>query len=142
MGANPNRISSPFARPAQTNRLRALLRDGCDRDRDLARARLSDTVLAGLARRHQPRDASRALAVRHAEIRRLALALRDASRALKANRAELDVIVSEMVPGLTSRPGIGPVSAARAIVSFSHAGRCRHEAGFRPTGRHQPDRGI
>jgi transposase len=58
------------------------------------------------------------------------LALREASRALKANRAALDAIVSEIAPGLTSRPGIGPVSAARAIVSFSHAGRCRSEAAF------------
>jgi transposase len=115
---------------AQANRLRALLRDGEDHDLNLARARFTDTVLAGLARRRQPRDATRVLAVRHGEIRRLALALRDASRALKANRAELDAIVSEIAPGLTSRPGIGPVSAAQAIVSFSHAGRCRHEAAF------------
>ncbi len=56
--------------------------------------------------------------------------MRDASRALKANRAELDTIVSELVPGLTSRPGIGPVSAAQVIVSFSHPGRCRHDAAF------------
>jgi transposase len=115
---------------AQANRLRALLRDGDDQDTDLARARLSDTTLAGLARRRPPRDASRARAVRHAEIRRLALALRDAARALKANRAELDAIVSDLAPGLTGRPGIGPVSAAQAIVSFSHAGRCRHDAAF------------
>jgi transposase len=32
--------------------------------------------------------------------------------------------------GLTSRPGIGPVSAAQAFVSFSHPGRCRNEAAF------------
>jgi transposase len=115
---------------AQTNRLRALLRDGEDRDRDLARAHLSAAVLAALARRRPPRDASRAQAVRQGEIRRLALALREAGRALKANRAELATIVNELAPGLTSRPGIGPVSAAQAIVSFSHPGRCRHEAAF------------
>jgi transposase len=114
----------------QANRLRALLRDGDDRDHDLARAHFSDAVLAGLGRRRQPRDASRALAVRQGEIRRLAAALRNASRTLKANRAELDAIVGDLVPGLTSRPGIGPVTAAQAIVSFSHAGRCRSEAAF------------
>ena len=114
----------------QANRLRALLRDGDDTDRDLARAPLSGTALAALARRRQPASASRAHAVRHAEIRRLALALRDAARTLKANRAELDAIVSDLAPGLTSRPGIGPVSAAQAIVSFSHPGRCRHDAAF------------
>jgi transposase len=114
----------------QTNRLRALLRDGDDTDRRLARARLGDAVLAGLARRRQPREATREQAVRHGEIRRLALALRQAARALKANRDQLHAIVNELVPGLTDRPGIGPVSAAQAIVSFSHPGRCRNDAAF------------
>jgi len=115
---------------AQTNRLRALLRDGDDTDRRLARARLTDTTLVGLTRRRQPREASREQAVRHAEIRRLTLALRDAGRALKANRAELHAIVNDLAPGLTQQPGIGPVTAAQAIISFSHPGRCRHDAAF------------
>jgi transposase len=115
---------------AQTNRLRALLRDGNDSDRQLARARLSDSVLATLARRRQPREASRDQAVRHAEIRRLAIALREAARAIKTNRVEVHAIVNDIVPGLTKHPGIGPVSAAQAIVSFSHAGRCRNDAAF------------
>jgi transposase len=115
---------------AQTSRLRALLRDGDDRDRDLARSHLNGTILAALARRHRPRDASRAQAVRHGEIRRLALALRDAAQALKATSAQLTAIVSYLAPGLTDRPGIGPVTAAQAIVSFSHPRRCRHDAAF------------
>ena len=115
---------------AQTNRLRALLRDGDDTDRRLARARLNNAVLAGLARRRQPRKTSRAQAVRHSEIRRLALALREAGRALKANYDQLRAIVNDLAPGLTDRPGIGPVSAAQAIVSFSHPGRCRNDAAF------------
>jgi transposase len=58
------------------------------------------------------------------------VALREANRVLKANRAELAAIVDDLVPGLTDRPGIGPVSAAQTIVSFSHAGRCRSDAAF------------
>ena len=69
---------------AQTNRLRALLLGGDDTDRQLARGRLSEATLASLARRRPPRDASREQAVRHAEIRRLTLALREAARELKA----------------------------------------------------------
>ena len=114
----------------QTNRLRALLRDGDDTDRRLARARLTDTVLATLARRRLPPHASRQQAVRHSEIRRLALALRQAARALSTNRAELAGIVCDLAPGLLDQPGIGPVSAAQVIVSFSHAGRCRSDAAF------------
>ena len=72
---------------AQINRLRALLLGGDDTDRTLARGALTEIRLAGLARRQPPRETSREQAVRHAEIRRLALALREAARALKANRA-------------------------------------------------------
>jgi transposase len=114
----------------QTNRLRALLRDGDDTDHRLARARFTDTTLANLARRRPPREASREQAVRHAEVRRLALTLREAGHALKTNRSELATIVNDLAPGLTNRPGIGPVCAAQAIVSFSHPGRCRNDAAF------------
>ena len=118
------------AATAATNRLKALLRGGDDADRQTARGRLTDPVLAQLARRRPPRDATREHAIRHAEIRRLALALRQAARQLTANRAHLEQIVAELAPGLTDRPGIGPVSAAQAIVSFSHPGRVRHDAAF------------
>ncbi len=115
---------------AQTNRLRALLLSGEDTERDLARATLTDAVLATMARRRAPRDASREQAVRHGEIRRLALAVRAARQALTINRAQLHTIVDEMAPGLTERRGVGAVTAAQAIVSFSHIGRCRNDAAF------------
>jgi transposase len=118
------------AHTAQTNRLRALLLGGDDTDRQLARAALPDTVLAALARRRSPRDADRAQAVRHGELRRLAIAVREGGRALKANRAQLHAIVDDLAPGLTDRRGVGPVSAAQVIVSFSHPGRCRSDAAF------------
>jgi transposase len=118
------------AATAHANRLRALLRDGSDHDRDLARGRLNGTVLATLARRRPPPAATRHQAIRHAEIRRLARAHRDTTQALKTNKAQLTQIITAVAPGLTSHPGIGPVSAAQAIVSFSHPGRCRHDAAF------------
>ena len=68
--------------------------------------------------------------MRHAEIRRLALAVRESARALKAHRAQLQAIVNELAPGLTDRRGVGPVTAAQSIVSFSHFGRCRSDAAF------------
>jgi transposase len=138
----------------QTNRLKALLRDGDDADRRLARGKLTTPRLSELVKRRQPREASREQAVRHAEIRRLALALREAGRVLKTNRGELAAIVNDLVPGLTDRRGIGPVSGAQAIVSFSHPGRCRNDAAFAnlagtspteassgPTVRHRLNRG-
>ena len=115
---------------AQTNRLRALLLSGEDRDRQAARGTLTDTVLTQLARRRLPADSSREQAVRQAEIRRLALALHEKTQQLKGNRKQLQVIVDDVAPRLTDRHGIGPVSAAQAIVSFSHPGRCRSDAAF------------
>src|SRR3954447_16987124 len=62
------------ASTAQTNRLRALLLGGgTDIDRDLARGVMSDAVLTGLAGRSLPAEADREQAVRHGEIRRIAL---------------------------------------------------------------------
>jgi transposase len=116
---------------AQTNRLKALLRAGeQDRDRELARGKLSQATLCALAKRRLPAHASRAEAVRHGEIRRLAVAIRDAAGALNANRRQLAAIVNDLVPGLTDRRGIGPVCAGQAIVAFSHVGRCRNDAAF------------
>jgi len=114
----------------QTNRLKALLRDGDDTDRALARGKLTERTIDKLARRRQAQGATRAEAVRHAEIRRLAVALREQRRELKTNRAQLQAIVNDLAPGLTDRKGIGPVCAAQVIASFSHPGRCRNEAAF------------
>jgi transposase len=115
---------------AQASRLRALLQAGDDADRRAARTTLSGKALAVLAGRDLPADASREQAVRQAEIGRLADALGRARRQLKDNRAQLLAIVNDIAPGLTSRFGVGPVSAAQAIVSFSHPGRCHSEAAF------------
>ena len=126
------------ASTAQAGRLRALLLAGDDADRRAARATLSGRALAVLAGRDLPAQASREQAVRQAEIRRLAEALGQARRQLKDNRAQLLAIVDDIAPGLTSRFGVGPVSAAQAIVSFSHPGRCRSEAAFAALGGTSP----
>ena len=114
----------------QTNRLRALLLAGDDTDRQTARSALTATILASLGCRALPAEAGRDHAVRHAEIQRLALALQQARRQLTANRRQLLAIVADIAPGLTDRYGVGPVTAAQAVVSFSHPGRCRNEAAF------------
>lgn len=115
---------------AQTNRLRALLLGGDDTDRQLARSSLTEAVLTGLIQRRGPRQASREQSTRRSEIKRLALALREGRREQRANRTNLQSIVDELAPGLTDHHGVGPVSAAQAIVSYSHPGRCRNEAAF------------
>lgn len=114
----------------QINRLRALLLSGGDDDRHASRSALTDTALSSLARRRLSPNADRHEAIRHHEIRRLAVAVRETARALKLNRRELHELVDEIAPGLTDRPGVGPVSAAQVVVSYSHPGRVRNDAAF------------
>lgn len=118
------------ARTGQINRLRALLLSGDDTDRDLARGALTDDRLAAASRRRGSTHDSVADAVRRAEIRRLTSAIRAATQQLVINKRQLTDLVTTVAPGLLAKVGVGPVSGAQAIVSWSHRGRCRNEAAF------------
>ena len=112
------------------NRLRALLLTGHDADRVVARGSMSAPILTKIIRRRGRPDDTREQAVRRAEARRLALGIREANRALIENKKQLAALVTELAPQLLTKVGIGPVSAAQAIVSWSHPGRCRNDAAF------------
>jgi len=45
-------------------------------------------------------------------------------------QAELTVLIQAVAPWLLEVPGVGPLSAAQVLVSWSHAGRFRSEAAF------------
>jgi transposase len=59
-----------------------------------------------------------------------------AERALAANQEatqlgkELAALVRAMAPALLGQPGVGPVTAAQILISWSHPGRLRSEAAF------------
>jgi transposase len=117
-------------RTRMVNRLRALLLTGDEDDRVCARGPMNVAALSAIARRRPRRDDSREQAVRRAEARRLAVGIRDATADLKANKTQLAELVDELAPGLIGKVGVGPVSAAQAIVSRSHPDRCRNDAAF------------
>jgi len=112
------------------NRLRALLLTGTDEDRMLARGALTMQRLATVARRRGAHQQTREHAIRRAECRRLALAIRATHHELAANKKQLADLVTHLAPQLLSKRGVGPVSAAQAIVSWSHPGRCRNDAAY------------
>jgi transposase len=113
----------------QINRLRALLLTGDDDDRALSRGAMTDARLHTIARRRGRLDSTEQQ-IRRAEARRLALAIRAATGELASNKKQLGKLVKSFKPGLLTRLGVGPVSAAQAIVSYSHHGRCRNDAAF------------
>lgn len=112
------------------NRLRALLLTGDDTERVLCRGALSEQRLKSISRRRARADENTEQAVRRGEARRLSIAIIEAISALKANKQHLAVLVDKLAPQLRERVGVGPVSAAQALVSWSHHGRCRSEAAF------------
>jgi transposase len=112
------------------NQLKALLLSGDDLERQLASCQYSQALLQRIIRRRGTGAETREQAVRRAEARRLAQAIGDAERDLKANAKQLRQIVDQLAPGMLTKYGIGPVSAAQAIVSWSHSGRCRNDAAF------------
>ena len=112
------------------NRLRALLLTGDDSERELARGALTEERLQAIARRRARNSETTEQAVRRGETRRLALAIKNARVELADNRKQLTTLVSAIAPVLLELTGVGPVSAAQVIVSWSHPGRCRNDAAF------------
>ena len=119
-----------LTRTAQINRLRALLLGGDDGDRALARGTLTQARLALIARRRgRPTDTVEQQ-IRRGETQRLARAIRQATSTLAQNKKQLAGLVTALAPALIDATGVGPVSAAQALVSWSHHGRCRNDAAF------------
>ncbi len=60
----------------------------------------------------------------------LAHQIRDLDHLLAANLRQVRDLVTAMYPTLLEQPGIGPATAAVALISWSHHGRVRSEAAF------------
>jgi transposase len=117
-------------RTRQISRLRALLLTGSEADRQMSRRALNMAALTVIARRRGTASETREQAIRRAEARRLAVAIRQAARQLADNKEQLSAVVADLAPSLLAMRGVGPVSAAQAIGSWSHPGRCRNDAAF------------
>jgi transposase len=118
------------AKVADGNALRALLLTGADDDRQLARGTFTLGRLEQITRRRGRAGDTREQTVRREQARRLAAAVKDARRQLRCLRAQILDLVETLAPAMTGQPGIGPISAAQLLLTFSHPGRCRHEAAF------------
>jgi transposase len=66
---------------------------------------------------------------RHA-LKQLARRITALDSELADNKRQLTDLVTALMPVLLVQPGIGPISAAQLLVSWSHPGRCRNEAAF------------
>jgi transposase len=143
-------LAQPRSRGAR-EALRVLLttRENAMRARTKAICQLKDLVVSAPESLRRPLQALptaslverctrlRTNAAHSVEQRYTVLALRTTARralALQAEAAELEAqlepLIQQAAPILLDEPGVGPVSAAQLLCSWSHAGRLRSESAF------------
>lgn len=113
---------------AERNTLNALLR-GCDLAMDARRA-LTWSQYQEIAAWKARAGDDQEQAIARYEAKRLAISVLKASCLLEENEAQLGALVNGLAPGLLNTPGVGPVTAAQVICSYSHKGRVRSAAAF------------
>ena len=123
------RDSAQRARTAAINELKALVVT-CDPH---LRERLHDRSVARLLRAIDDLDIDGGAieitgTVR--AMRSLTGRIRALQREVTMLEGELRTLIAASAPQLLAEPGIGVITAAQVIVSWSHPGRCRHEAAF------------
>src|SRR5215471_4945305 len=78
-----------------------------------------------------PRRADRQTRVLHQTLARLGQRILVLSRVAGELEKQVAVLVEDLAPGLVAaEPGLGALTAAQVLLSFSHAGRIRSEAAF------------
>jgi transposase len=123
------REGAVLARTAAINQLRALI---------VAAPEPLRTTLRGLAfaelitRCTRLRPGARDATTRASSLALRSTAKRIATLSLGARqlRREIAQLVEAIAPALLAEPGVGPISAARILIAWSHRGRFRSEAGF------------
>jgi len=126
------------ARTAAVNTLKALLLTAPDQLRQPLRGLTTAAQVrscAGLRVSTRQPAAERVLC--HS-LRQLARHISILDRELAANARQLRGLVAAVMPALLNEPGVGPMSAAQLLVSWSHPGRFRSEAAFAALGGVSP----
>lgn len=117
-------------RRAALNQLRALIVIAPESLREelrgLTRAKLL-TRCARLRPERQPDPQRRGTAL---ALRACARRVQTASAEERELKAEIARLIDELAPQLLAEPGVGPVSAAQLLISWSHRGRFTSEAAF------------
>jgi transposase len=127
------RHSACAAKVSATNQLKALIVGAPEELRAELRGLATKRQVARCARlRDRPaRSLEHRMTVRalNSTAQRVQLLAAEAAEAAGL-RAELERLVAAVAPWLLELPGVGPISAAQVLVSWSHAGRLHSEAAF------------
>ena len=124
------RSQATHARTAAVNTFKALILSAPDHLRQALRGLSTPRQAASCRALRVHPSQPLAEQVLRAELRRLATHIGTFDRELRASKTQLRQLVTQAMPVLLDQPGVGPVSAAQLLVSWSHPGRCRSDAAF------------
>ena len=124
------RAQASTARTAAVNSLKALLLGAPASLRESLRGQSTARQVRKCRTLRVTSSQQIAEATLRAELRRLAGHISSLDHELRANKLKLEELVRQVRPALLDQPGVGPMSAAQLLVSWSHPGRCRSEAAF------------
>jgi transposase len=124
------RAGAVAARRAALQQLRALIVSAPEELRATLRGRSERSLLTRCRMMRTPRTADPALRVSVHALKALAQRVVRASDEASQLERDIAVYVRALCPQLLAEPGVGPISAAQLLVSYSHAGRYRDESAF------------
>jgi transposase len=124
------REAAVHARTAALSQLRALIATAPDTLRERLRGHTTPALLRRVrslrTSSNAPLDQQAVILAIRLTARRVEQLIREATTLERA----IGAIVNETAPQLLAEPGIGPISAAQLLISWSHPGRIRSEAAF------------
>lgn len=124
------RRGAQHARVAAINELKALVITANPDLREQLRG-LTTISLVHRCRRFRPRTGQNIeLFGTRLAMQQIARRIIHLTEEVKTLDDQLRAIVTDMAPQLLDEFGVGPVTAAQTIISWSHPGRCRSEAAF------------
>jgi len=125
-------------RTATVNLLKSLILTADDPLRETLRGRSTAnqiSTLIGPARGHGtppplPPATDLDATLRRTHLRDLAADIRTLDQRIRANRKHLTTLINDIMPSLLDIYGVGAVTAAILLTTWSHPGRCRNEAAY------------
>ena len=112
------------------NQLRALVVSAPEELRERLRGHGRDALVRACARLRPQRRLKPELYATALALRSVSHRVEQATREARELESELRRLISELCPQLLALEGVGPISAAQVLVSWSHRGRFRSEAAF------------
>lgn len=124
------RDSSKLARVAAINVLKALVVTAPDDLRQDLRGRPLMNLVARCQRLRPDTAADPEHMATKLSLRSTASRIRQLTDECRELERAMIPLVRSLAPALLDEPGVGVLTAAQILVSWSHPGRCRHEAAF------------